>query len=149
MSKSKFSLFFNVGIAMSAIVCCAFLPAVSHAAAQDAASQTKKPKAVAAYVPQKDYVYDIGAKRDPFIPLITSDGRFVQLERSQEELDASVLKLEGIIYDKYGLSYAIVDGSVVKVGDIVADYQVLKVDENKVSFIREGQIKEVFLQKED
>jgi len=100
--------------------------------------------------PSRDgYVYDIGGKRDPFIPLITADGRYVQLERAQEDVEAAELKLEGIIYDKYGLSYAIVDSSVVRVGDNVAEYQVLKIDENKVVFIREGQIKEIFLQKED
>jgi hypothetical protein len=101
------------------------------------------------YVPQPDYVYDDSAKRDPFLPLITADGRFVQMERTPEETEAMELKLEGIIFDKYGLSYAIVDSSVVKVGDVIADYQVLRIEEKKVVFIREGQIKEVFLQKEE
>jgi len=97
----------------------------------------------------QEYEYDDGQKRDPFIPLVTDDGRYVQLERSQKEQEEAELKLEGIIYDKYGLSYAIVNGSVVKVGDTIAEYQVLKIEENKVVFIREGQAKDVFLQKED
>ncbi|MFA5099507.1 MAG: hypothetical protein WC547_01300 [Candidatus Omnitrophota bacterium] len=125
-----------VGFAIAAVLFCFLAPAASLA-------KDQRPK------PQDDYVYDVGGKRDPFIPLLTADGRFLQLERSPEEEEESQLKVEGIIYDKYGLSYAIVDSSVVKVGDIIADYQVLKIEENKVAFIREGQIKDVFLQKED
>jgi len=80
---------------------------------------------------RQDYVYDSANKRDPFIPLITSDGRYVQLERSNEDEAGSLLKVEGIVYDKYGLSYAIVDGSVVKVGDLISDYQVLAIEEKR------------------
>lgn len=96
-----------------------------------------------------DYAYDDQQKRDPFISLVTDDGRYVQLERSKKEQEESELKIEGIIFDKYSLSYAIVNGSVVKVGDNISDYQVLRIEEKKVVFIREGQIKEVLLQKED
>jgi hypothetical protein len=128
---------------------CVAMPAASFAKDQGPAAKKPQPKAEVPFVPQEDYVYDIAGKRDPFIPLITADGRFVQLERTQDNAEASELKLEGIIYDKYGLSYAIVNGSVVKIGDLIADYQVLKIEELKVVFIREGQIKEVFLQRED
>ncbi|HOU37208.1 MAG TPA: hypothetical protein PLJ26_01915 [Candidatus Omnitrophota bacterium] len=100
-------------------------------------------------LPPPDYVYETGNKRDPFIPLITSDGRFVPLEKTPGEESESVLKVEGIIYDKFGLSYAIVDGSVVKIGDLISDYQVLAIEEKKVIFIREGQLKEVPLKKEE
>ena len=116
MLKGKFISYFPLGIIVLEILCCVSAPVASFA--------------------KDDYVYDIGGKRDPFIPLITADGRFLQLERTQEDIDASALKLEGIIYDKYGLSYAIVDGSVVKIGDIIADYQVLKIEEKRVIFIK-------------
>jgi uncharacterized beta-barrel protein YwiB (DUF1934 family) len=59
------------------------------------------------------------------------------------------LKVEGIIYDKYYISYAVVNGQVVKISDTVDGYQVLKIDENKVVFIKEGQIKEVEMEKEE
>lgn len=128
--------------AFIALICVpAAAPVVSAAPKQ--ASQ--KP----ASLPLPDYVYETGNKRDPFIPLITPDGRFVPLERTAEEEAAGVLKVEGIIYDKYGLSYAIVDGSVVKVGDLISDYQVLTIEEKRVIFIREGQLKEVSLNKEE
>jgi hypothetical protein len=141
MSRNKiYCLFFLLAF---------LLPGSVFAKTEGSSSKQKERLSRAIYVPQPDYVYDDGAKRDPFIPIITADGRYVQLERTQEELAESELKLEGIVYDKYGMSYAIVNSSVVKIGDLISDYQVLKIDDNKVVFIREGQTKEVLLQKED
>jgi hypothetical protein len=95
-----------------------------------------------------EFIYDAQGKRDPFIPIITPDGRFQKLEPEEVKVD-SALSLEGIIYDKYGISYAIVNGLVVKVGDTVDDYQVLNIEEAKVIFIKEGQITEMDLKKGD
>lgn len=95
---------------------------------------------------QDQFIYDSKKKRDPFIPLVTSDGRLLKLE--QEE-GVTGLLLEGIIYDKNGLSYAIVNGSVVKIGDFVGDYRVLKILEKKVIFIKEGELLEVKLKEEE
>lgn len=125
------------------------LPAAIFAAQAHAAPKQEPKRSASLPLPPPDYVYETGNKRDPFIPLITSDGRFVPLERTPEEEAESVLKVEGIIYDKFGLSYAIVDGSVVKIGDLISDYQVLAIEEKKVIFIREGQLKEVPLKKEE
>jgi hypothetical protein len=92
-----------------------------------------------------DFAYDSKGKRNPFIPLVTSDGRLLKLD-AREVSDG--LALEGIIYDKVSMSYAIVNGLVVKIGDFVGDYQVLDIEENKVVFIKEGQTLEVELKKE-
>ena len=95
---------------------------------------------------EEEFVYDAKGRRDPFIPLVTPDGRLLKLE--QEE-GVSGLLLEGIIYDKNGASYAIVNGEVVRIGDEVGDYQVLKIEEKKVVFIKEGQTVELELKKEE
>ena len=93
--------------------------------------------------------YDSQGKRDPFIPLVTPGGRFQKLEAEEEtEKKETELKLNGIIYDKYGISYAIVNDMVVKTGDVVDDYKVLKIEEKKVSFIKEGQVTDIFIKKE-
>lgn len=79
--------------------------------------------------------------------LITADGRLVKVEENLGEgLD---LSLEGIIYDKSGLSYAIVNANVVKISDKVGDYQVYRIDENRVIFLKDGEPVEVFLEKEE
>ncbi len=95
---------------------------------------------------QEQFIYDAKNKRDPFIPLVTADGRLLKLEQEER---VSGLLLEGIIYDKNGLSYAIVNGEVIKVGDKVGDYQVFKIEKNKVIFLKEGQPLEIELKKEE
>lgn len=93
------------------------------------------------------FVYDSKGRRNPFIPLVTPEGRIIKLEAEGDS--SSDLNIEGIIYDKNGVSYAIVNKSVVKVGDSVDDYQVLKVEKDKVFFIKEGQVREVLMNKEE
>lgn len=88
---------------------------------------------------------DFKERRDPFIPLVTSDGRLLMLKAEEGKKEVN---LDGIIYDPNGLSYAVVSGIVAKIGDKVGDYQVLKIEEKKVTFIREGEILEVELRKE-
>ncbi len=92
------------------------------------------------------FTYDSQGKRNPFIPLVTPDGRLLKLDQQKS---AGGLFLEGIIYDKNGLSYAMVNDQVVKIGDTVGDYQVLRIEEKKVVFIKEGEPKEVELKEEE
>ena len=95
---------------------------------------------------QEEFLYDAKGKRDPFIPLVTPDGRLLKLEH---EGGVAGLSLEGIIYDKNGTSCAIVNSEIIRIGDKVGEYQVLKIEEKKVIFIKEGQIVEVELKKEE
>jgi len=95
---------------------------------------------------EEGFIYDAKGKRNPFIPLVTSDGRLLKLDKGESQ---GGLLIEGIIYDKQGRSFAIVNGAVVGIGDMVADYQVLKIEENKVIFIKEGQAFEVEINKEE
>lgn len=92
--------------------------------------------------------YDAQGKRNPFIPLVTSDGRLQMIEDTAQTSKDTELVLDGIMFDKYGVSYALVNGDVVKVGDSVGEYQVLSIEPKKVSFIKEGQVKEVPFEKE-
>ncbi|MCX5701950.1 MAG: hypothetical protein NTW64_03080 [Candidatus Omnitrophica bacterium] len=97
---------------------------------------------------EQEFTYDAKGKRNPFIALVTNDGRLLKLEQEETQTEPGLL-LEGIIYDKNGLSYAIVNGSVVKIGDAVGSYQVLKIEPNKVIFIKEGETREIELKKEE
>ena len=96
---------------------------------------------------QVDFIYDAKGKRNPFIPLVTPEGRLLKLDK-QEATSAEGLAVEGIIYDKFGRSFAIVNANVVGIGDLVGDYQVLKIQENKVIFIKDGEPLEIELTKE-
>jgi len=94
----------------------------------------------------EDFVYDAKGKRDPLIPLVSADGRLLKLDTEKVK---GALTLEGIIYDEASLSYAIVSGAVVKVGDIVNGNQVLKVEKDKVIFIKDGQTFELELKEKE
>jgi len=99
-----------------------------------------------AFAEEKQFVYDSKSKRNPFIPLVTEDGRLVKLDTV--EVPKGDVFVEGIIFDKKGRSYAIVNGTVVGIGDAIAGYEVLKIENNKVLFIKDGQIKEFIMHKE-
>ena len=93
---------------------------------------------------QGEFVYDAKGKRNPFIPLVTPEGRLLKLDK-QEATSVEGITVEGIIYDKFGRSFAIVNTNVVGIGDSVGDYQILKIQENKVVFIKDGEPLEVEL----
>ena len=95
---------------------------------------------------EEEFVYDSKGKRDPFQPLVTPGGRLLKLDRQE---GVSALRIEGIIYDKHGLSYAIVNGEVLKVGDKIGEFQVLKIESSKVIFIKDAKPLEVELNKEE
>jgi len=94
---------------------------------------------------QDEFVYDAKGKRNPFIPLVTSEGRLLKLDKQEARGDLTV---EGIIFDKEGRSFAIVNGAVVGIGDNVDAYRILTIEASRVTFIREGQITEVEINKE-
>lgn len=86
------------------------------------------------------YIYDADGKRNPFIPLITNDGRLINLDIAATP---KALSLQGVMYEPSGISYAIVNALIVKEGDMVEGSQVLKIQENKVSFVKDGQMLEL------
>lgn len=85
---------------------------------------------------EKQFVYDAKGKRNPFTALVTPDGRLLKIA---DEEESGGLTLEGIIYDEQGLSFAMVNGLVVKVGDTIEGYQVLKIESNRVIFLKDGE----------
>jgi len=95
---------------------------------------------------EEQFSYDSQGRRDPFVALVTSDGRLLNLE-PQGEVEG--IMLEGIIYHRDGDSYAIVNGDIVKENDKIGKYEVKKIEEKKVIFAKEGQNIEVELEKEE
>lgn len=94
---------------------------------------------------EKKFVYDSKGKRDPFIPLVTSEGNIVEIE-PEEEIPG--INLEGIIYDPNGESYAIVNKMVVKTQDTIGDYKVFKIESERILLLKDKEIIELRLKKE-
>jgi len=97
---------------------------------------------------EQDYIYNSKNKRNPFIPLVDSGGKLINLEREETGSDSDLL-VDGIIFDKQGVSYCIVNGAVVGLGDSVGDYRVLKILEDRVVFIKDGLLREVVINKRE
>lgn len=88
---------------------------------------------------QEEFLYDEESRRNPFIALVTSDGRLVKFnDRKNFELI-----VEGIVMGVSGDSYALVSGSIVRQGDLVGGYEVVSIEKKKVIFQKDGQLKEV------
>ena len=87
------------------------------------------------------------ARRDPFIPLVNENGLLMPIEENKAK-EGKGLSLEGIIYDANGISYCLVNGETLRVGDEIEGYQVLKVLTDRVILVKDGNIKEIVLEEE-
>lgn len=94
---------------------------------------------------QETLVYEAQGRVDPFVPLISADGKPLNFNKETRQ----ELEVNGIIYDKQGPSFAIVNSNIVKTGDLIGEYKVLKIEEDKVVFEKNGQPLEVGLYKEE
>ena len=90
--------------------------------------------------------YDSEGRRDPFMALVTPDGRLLNLEPTG---DKTRVVLGGVIYDESGSSYAIINDEVVSVGDYILGYTVFSIDENKVVLLKDDEQVEYILEKEE
>ena len=96
---------------------------------------------------KNSFVYEPNGKKDPFIPLVSADGRILEprLNRDRE----GELRLEGIIYDSGGSSYAVINGNIIRAGEAVEDARVLRIESRKVIFQKSGREFELELKKEE
>jgi hypothetical protein len=95
---------------------------------------------------EETFVYDSKGKRDPLMPLVTSQGYIVNVE---EELFASDMNLEGIIFDINGNSLAIINGKVVRRGDNIGSYNIQEIEQAKVVLIKGAETYTLELKKEE
>ena len=79
------------------------------------------------------FKYDAAGRRDPFIPLVTKEGKIAfgyGTIRSIEDI-----RLEGIVYDPSGDSIAVINGMVLKENDTIDNIKLLKIQSDKVSLL--------------
>jgi len=79
------------------------------------------------------FKYDAEGRRDPFIPLVTKEGKIAfgyGTIRSIEDM-----RLEGIVYDPGGDSIAVINGMVLKENDTIGNIKLIKIESDKVSLL--------------
>lgn len=86
---------------------------------------------------QNVFKYDPKNKRDPFAPLIDKEGN--SLPEYRPATTAVTLNLEGIVWSDKGESYAIISGVVLRVGEMIGDYTVKKIERSRVILTRAGE----------
>lgn len=77
--------------------------------------------------------YNAAGKRDPFIPLVTREGKITLGYGTINSVED--IKLEGIVYDPRGGSIAIINGMVLKENDMFGDIKLTKIESNKVHLV--------------
>ena len=82
------------------------------------------------------FKYEAGVNRDPFIPLVTKDGKLTITYGTLNSINDVIL--EGILYDPSGESVVIMNDLVLKEGGRAGGIQVKKIDEDKVILSFEG-----------
>ncbi len=83
------------------------------------------------------FVYDSHGKRDPFIPLITKDGR--TLTAYSDIISISDVVIEGILFDLKGGSVVIINDIILKQADSISDIVVEKIEKDYVVLSFKGQ----------
>jgi hypothetical protein len=95
---------------------------------------------------EEQFIYSSKGKRDPFVPLVTPEGSYVV---DLEEIgSAADIRLEGVVYDPQGRSIAIVNGIVIKEGDIIKGFELIKIETDRIVLSKDGELYMVRLQKE-
>lgn len=95
---------------------------------------------------QEEFKYDSEKQRNPFVALVTPDGRLLTLQKAPE---VKQLILQGITYDQAGFSFCVINDEVAMVGDQIDEYRVIKIEKEKVTLSKEGKTLEMELRKED
>lgn len=88
--------------------------------------------------------YDDHGARDPFWPLVSASGTIINYG---QDVSVSDMILEGIVSNGQGAYTAIINGSVVEVGDSVGQYAIKSIESQKVMLSKDNEIFELDLKK--
>lgn len=89
------------------------------------------------------FIYDPKDKRDPFVPFITKDGRVLSMPGVLGEVE-----VDGIVYDPRGISVCVINGNVLREGEVYENFKVLKIKSGSVIVSCQKKEYEIELRKE-
>lgn len=88
--------------------------------------------------------YDSQGKRDPFVALVSKEGRFVmpvstQAEKKEDQkTNITDLNLQGIMYDTSGTSIVVINGELLKTGESLGPVTIKEITQNYVAVVMEN-----------
>ena len=83
------------------------------------------------------FIYNDKGKRDPFVPLVDENGRYLLDEEGFCSFDS--LSLSGILWDPQGKSSALINNQIVKIGDSIGGFKISNVTKNSVTLFKDGE----------
>jgi len=83
------------------------------------------------------FEYESGENRDPFIPLVTKDGKLTITYGTIDSIDDVIL--EGILFDTGGESVVIMNDLILKENDKIGSMQVKKIEKDRVILSFKGE----------
>ncbi len=93
-----------------------------------------------------EFVYESGGRRDPFWPLVNKGGGIISYDK---DLLSSEMALQGIIVGNDGKNIAIINGIIVKEGEMIGLYLVEEIGSGAVTLSREQETVTLTLNKEE
>lgn len=85
---------------------------------------------------KEPFIYNDRGKRDPMVPLVDKDGRY--LLSGEEFYSFSNLRLSGILWDPLGKSSALINNQIIKVGESIWGFKVINITKDSVTFFKDG-----------
>ena len=85
---------------------------------------------------EEPFIYTDKGKRDPFVPLVDENGRY--LLDSEEFCTFEDLNLSGILWDPKGKSSALINNQIVKTGESIGGFRVTNVTKDSVTLFKNG-----------
>lgn len=85
---------------------------------------------------EEPFVYNDKGKRDPFIPLVAADGRY--LSEIQLPYFSGNLRLTGILWDAEGKSSCLINNQVVKIGETIGEFTIKDITKDSVIVSKDG-----------
>lgn len=89
------------------------------------------------------FIYDPKDSRDPFVPFITKDGKVLSMPGVLGEIE-----VDGIVYDPKGVSVCVINGNVLREGEVCENFKVLKIKTDSVIVSCQKKEYEIELRKE-
>jgi len=91
----------------------------------------------ASFAQEQDFQYSDGDKRDPFLPLVDENGRYIFDE--YENYTFNDLNLIGILWDPEGNSSALINDEIVRKGESIYGFLVKEIKKDSVTVAQDGQ----------
>ena len=93
--------------------------------------------------------YQAKGKRDPFVPLLTSNGQRIHPPGLDEETQSGAedLVLQGIMFDPHSYSFALINGQLLTEQSQMGGVKVLKIQPGSVTVLVNGQERQLSVEK--